>query len=81
MSETGHGGRSLLRTTAFTCRAGRKEREVSGNRDAGPVNCSASFGTGLGPPADYLLGPAAFKVLTRTTSRGGLGRLPDWTKS
>src|SRR2546423_1779925 len=29
------------RTTAFTCRAGCKERDVSKNRDAGPVKCNA----------------------------------------
>src|SRR5262249_4876925 len=28
------------RTTAFTCRAGCKERDVSKNRDAGPVKCN-----------------------------------------
>src|SRR2546425_12679504 len=29
------------RTTAFTCRAGCKERDVSKNRNAGPVKCNA----------------------------------------
>ena len=33
----GSGGR----TTAFTCRAGCKERVVSKNRNAGPVKCNA----------------------------------------
>ena len=28
-------------TTAFTCRAGCKERDVSKNRHAGPVKCNA----------------------------------------
>ena len=28
-------------TTAFTCRAGCKEREVSKNWNAGPVKCNA----------------------------------------
>jgi hypothetical protein len=28
-------------TTAFTCRAGCKERDVSKNRNAGPVKCNA----------------------------------------
>src|SRR5437879_9981627 len=32
------------RTTAFTCRAGCKERDVSKNRNAGPVKCNALFG-------------------------------------
>ena len=32
------------RTTAFTCRAGCKERDVAKNRNAGPVKCNASFG-------------------------------------
>ncbi len=31
-------------TTAFTCRAGCKERGVSKNRNAGPVKCNALFG-------------------------------------
>src|SRR3954467_10655927 len=31
------------RTTAFTCRAGGKERDVSEKRDAGPVKCNALF--------------------------------------
>ncbi|HVS38800.1 MAG TPA: hypothetical protein VMS17_24805 [Gemmataceae bacterium] len=31
-------------TTAFTCRAGCKERRVSENRNAGPVKCNASLG-------------------------------------
>jgi hypothetical protein len=32
-------------TTAFTCRAGGKERDVSENRHAGPVKCNAWFAT------------------------------------
>src|SRR5262249_9773024 len=32
------------RTTAFTCRAGCKERDVSENRNAGPVKCNPLFG-------------------------------------
>ena len=31
-------------TTAFTCRAGCKERDVSENRNAVPVKCNALFG-------------------------------------
>src|SRR5207244_3133670 len=32
------------RTTAFTCRAGCKERDVSENRNADSVKCNALFG-------------------------------------
>src|SRR5258708_19286630 len=35
---------SRRRTTAFTCRAGGKELDLSENRDAGPVKCNALFG-------------------------------------
>jgi hypothetical protein len=31
-------------TTAFTCRAGCKERDATKNRNAGPVKCNALFG-------------------------------------
>src|SRR5207249_163031 len=31
------------RTTAFTCRAGCKERDVAENRNAGPVKCNFWF--------------------------------------
>jgi hypothetical protein len=34
------------RTTAFTCRAGCKERDVWKSRNAGPVKCNALFGLG-----------------------------------
>jgi hypothetical protein len=37
------------RTTAFTCRACRKERNVSENREAGPVNCDALFAVDASP--------------------------------
>src|SRR5438067_621859 len=36
-----HGCHFRRRTTAFTCRAGCNEREVSKNRHAGPVKCNA----------------------------------------
>src|SRR5262249_10181943 len=31
------------RTTAFACRAGCKDRDISNNRHAGPVKCTAWF--------------------------------------
>src|SRR5262249_44508277 len=36
-----HTPTPLHRTTAFTCRAGCKERDVSEDRNAGPVKCNA----------------------------------------
>src|SRR5437879_11638099 len=35
------------RTTAFTCRAGCKERDVSKKRNAGPVKCNALFASSV----------------------------------
>ena len=43
LREGTHGGVPCALTTAFTCRAGCKERDVSKNRNAGPVKCNALF--------------------------------------
>ena len=37
----------MQRTTAFTCRVGCKERDVSENRDAGPVKFICWFGSDI----------------------------------
>src|SRR5438552_6960871 len=59
----------LRRTTAFTCRAGCKERGVSKYRNAGPVKCNA------------LLCPAPNSVEGRLAAlRTIVKRLPDAIK-
>src|SRR5262249_39652487 len=57
------------RTTAFTCRAGCKEHDVSENQNAGPVKCNALLGgwTNWGSEKGSGVLPTPFRSPFRST--------------
>src|SRR5205807_5379960 len=66
------------RTTAFTCRAGCKERDVSKHRNAGPVKCNALLAGGsVAATLQFFceVAQAALRPLAKVLSDGFL-----WTK-